>query len=84
MKLSKKAKISIIISLIVPLLVALDLGFLRHYGSNGYSVMRHLYCITIKQKEYKHISPESVYASSGDYLYIYQCGDEYDQSHPAG
>jgi len=70
--------------MVVVLLVAMDLGFLRHYGVNGYSVIRHLHCITIKQKEYKHISPESVYSSSGDYRYIYQCGNEYDESHPAG
>ena len=79
MKLSKKTKILITISIIVTLLIALDLGFLRMYGGNGYSAIKHLYCITIKQEAYAHISPESCYNSSGDYLYIYQCGNEYDE-----
>jgi len=85
MRISKKAKISIfIISLIIICFIAFDLGFLREYGSNSYSVIRNLYCTVIKQKEYAHISPTSVYSSSGDYLYIYQCGDEYDRANPPG
>jgi len=68
----------------VMFLIAVDLGFLRDFGGDSYSVIKNLYCVAIEQKTYAHISPESVYSSSGDYTGIYQCGDEYDKKHPAG
>jgi hypothetical protein len=84
MEQSKRTKVLIAIPIVVILLIAIDLGFLRAYGSDSYSVIRNLYCALIKQEEYAHISSDSVYSSSGDYLYIYQCGNEYDEAHPAG
>ena len=82
--MTKKTKISVMLLLILSFLVAIDLGFLMPYGSDGYSVIRLLACKTIQRKKYEHISPNSNYTSSGDYIHIYQCGDEYDKKHPGG
>ena len=70
--------------MITVFLVAIDLGFLRDHKTDGYSIIRHLYCVTIKQKEFKHISPNSKhYYSTEDYNYIYHCGNEYEESFTA-
>ncbi|MFC1655862.1 hypothetical protein ACFL3C_03270 [Patescibacteria group bacterium] len=84
MKLSKKIITGITISVIVTLLVAIDLGLFRKFSPYNYSIIRHLYCITIEQEEYSHISPLSRYPSSMDYLSIFQCGNEYDEKYPPG
>ena len=84
MKLSKKTNKIIALLLFVIFVVIFDLGFFRHYGKYSYSVLRYLHCTTVKHEEYAHISPDSVYSSSGDYKYIYQCGSEYDKTHIAG
>lgn len=84
MQSSKKIIIVVTITIILILLVAVDLGLFRKFSPYNYSVIRHLYCITIKQEEYSHISPNSRYPSSMDYLSIYQCGNEWDENYPPG
>lgn len=79
----KKYAKYIIVSLIIVLIISIDLGLFREYAPYNYSVIRHLYCIAIIQENYDHIEASyGLYASSGDYMKIYTCGNEYYDKFP--